>query len=217
MRKHANHQNKNLQPSPKTQTHLKTDESEIPVNAESDDFSAWIGRTERVDDPLCPTQARAAAALFDDDSTDLSESAPLPPLWHWFYFLPRAPQSMLDTDGHPQRGGFLPPIPYPRRMFAGSKLRFHQPLLLGRPAERHATIAGVSLKSGRTGPLAFVTVAIRFEQDGVLCIEEEQQIVYREPGAKVPPPDKVDWPALPPDAQARLVTPDPRMLFAFPR
>jgi 3-methylfumaryl-CoA hydratase len=197
------------------------------VNAESDDFSAWVGRTERVEDPLCPTQARAAAALFDDASAEpsaepsadlganLSEGTPLPPLWHWFYFLPRAPQSMLDTDGHPQRGGFLPPIPYPRRMFAGSKLRFHQPLLIGRPAERHATIAGVSLKSGRTGPLAFVTVAIRFEQNGILCIEEEQQIVYREPGARVPPPATVAWPALPPAAQSRLVTPDPRMLFRF--
>jgi len=201
------------------------------VNAESDDFSAWVGRTERVDDPLCPTQALAAAALFDDasaysgayqgaqpnaqPSADLSPGSPVPPLWHWFYFLPRAPQSMLDTDGHPRRGGFLPPIPYPRRMFAGSKLRFHQPLLLGHPAERHATIVGVSLKSGRTGPLAFVTVAIRFEQKGVLCIEEEQQIVYREPGARVPPPAAVDWPALPPDAESRLVTPDPRMLFRF--
>ena len=185
------------------------------MNAESEDFSAWVGRTERSEDPMCTTQARAAAALFDDDSIDLGAGAPLPPLWHWFYFLPRAPQSMLDSDGHPKRGGFLPPIPYPRRMFAGSRLRFHHPLRLGQPAERHATIAGVSLKSGRSGSLAFVTVANRLEQAGVLCIEEEQQIVYKEPGAAVPAPAVAAWPELPADARSRLVTPDPRVLFRF--
>ena len=87
------------------------------------DFAAWIGRTEQSDDPLAATQALAAAALFDLDPAPLCEGAPLPPLWHWFYFLPRAPQALLDEDGHPRRGGFLPPIPYPRRMFAGSRLR----------------------------------------------------------------------------------------------
>jgi 3-methylfumaryl-CoA hydratase len=185
------------------------------VTAESHDFSAWVGKTECVEDPLCTTQARAAAALFDDDSMNLGDGASLPPLWHWFYFLPRAPQAMLGSDGHPRRGGFLPPIPYPRRMFAGSRLRFHRPLLLGRPAERHATIADVSLKSGRSGALAFVTVACRFEQDGALCVEEEQQIVYREPGAAVPAPAIQAWPALPAGASCSLVTPDPRVLFRF--
>jgi 3-methylfumaryl-CoA hydratase len=183
--------------------------------ADTTDFSAWIGRSERSTDPMCVTQARAAAAMFNDELSALDAGAPLPPLWHWFYFLPRAPQSLLDEDGHPQRGGFLPPIPYPRRMFAGSKLRFHRPLALGRPAERVATIADVSLKSGRSGSLAFVTVACRFEQDGVLCIEEEQQIVYREPGAAVPAPAARDWPDLPAGAWSRIVTPDPRLLFRF--
>ncbi|NWG76299.1 MAG: MaoC family dehydratase N-terminal domain-containing protein [Rubrivivax sp.] len=179
------------------------------------DFGAWIGRAEKTDDPLCPTQARAAAAMLDDDGRVLEEGSPLPPLWHWFYFLPRAAQSQLDDDGHPKRGAFLPPIPYPRRMFAGSTLRLHRPLALGRPARRHARIAGVELKSGSSGSLAFVTVALRVEQDGALCVEEEQQIVYREPGAAVPAPAGAPWPELPEGAWSRVVTPDPRLLFRF--
>jgi len=185
------------------------------MNDPVEKFSAWIGRTERISDPLGITQAKAASAMFDDDGNTLDEGSPLPLLWHWFYFLPRSPQSQLDVDGHPQRGGFLPPIPFPRRMFAGSRLRFHRPLVLGRPAERVATIADVALKSGRSGSLAFVTVALRFEQDGALCIEEEQQIVYREPGLPVPAPAVLDWPGLPAGAAARTVAPDPRLLFRF--
>ncbi len=179
------------------------------------DFGAWIGRTETTEDPLAVTQARAAAAMFDDEGATFDDGSPLPPLWHWFYFLPRAPQSKLDVDGHPQRGGFLPPIPYPRRMFAGSTLRFLRPLALGRPARRHATIADVALKSGKSGSLAFVTVALRFEQDGATCVEEEQQIVYREPGAAVPAPAVVPWPEAPAGAWTRVVAPDSRWLFRF--
>ncbi len=180
-----------------------------------DNFSAWTGRTERSSDPLSITHAQAASAMFDDDHATFDAGTPLPLLWHWFYFLPLALQSRLDIDGHPLRGGFLPPIPYPRRMFAGSRLRFHRPLALGRPAERVATIRDVALKHGRSGSLAFVTVALRFEQDGALCIEEEQQIVYREPGLPVPAPAVLDWPELQAGAHARTVAPDPRLLFRF--
>ncbi len=179
------------------------------------DFSTWIGRTETVHDGMSPEQARSAAATFDQEVTAFGVRSPLPPLWQWFYFLPRAPQSALDIDGHPQRGGFLPPIPFPRRMFAGSRMQFHRPLRLGAPAVREGEIRNVVLKSGRSGSLAFVTVGYRFLQDGELCIDEEQDIVYREPGAPVaaptvaPPPHQADgvW--------SRMITPDSRLLFRF--
>mgnify|MGYP005857275719 CR=1 FL=1 len=179
------------------------------------DVGAWIGRTEAVDDPLCPTQARAAAAMFDDPARPLDEGAPLPPLWHWFYFLPRAAQSELDGDGHPRRGGFMPPVPYPRRMFAGSTLQLHRPLVLGRPARRHARIADIVHKTGRHGALVFVTVALRIEQDGMPCVDEEQQIVYRESGAAAPAPAVEAWPPLPDGAWSRTVLPEPTLLFRF--
>lgn len=185
------------------------------MTAPTADFAEWIGRTETVHDDLSPEHARRAAALFDDAAVDVRAGAPLPPLWNWFHFLPGAMQSALDVDGHPKRGGFLPPIPYPRRMFAGSRLQFHQPLRLGAMATREGVIRDVLMKSGRSGALAFVTVGYRYLQDGVLCIDEEQDIVYREPGGAVRAPEIAPAPAVPDGAWARTVTPDPRMLFRF--
>ncbi len=161
------------------------------------------------------TQAAAAAATFDEPMESVQDGASLPPLWHWFYFLPRATQQTLGSDGHPERGGFMPPVPYPRRMFAGSRIRVHRALTIGRSARREGEIRDVVLKSGRSGALAFVTVGYRFLQDDVLCIEEEQDIVYREPGGPVPAPTPGAFAPLPEGAWSRVVTPDPRLLFRF--
>ena len=180
-----------------------------------DDFKAWIGRTETSTDPLNCVQAQAAQAMLDDATPALGVGDTLPPLWHWFYFLPRAAQASLDDDGHPRRGGFLPPIPYPRRMFAGARLQLHRPLVIGAPAQREACIRDVVLKSGKSGSLAFVTVALRFMQNGELCIEEEQDIVYREPGGPVAAPIAAPWPPAPEASWARVLQPDSRLLFRF--
>jgi len=186
------------------------------MSDEQPDYMQWMGRHEVCDDELALAPALAAAATLDDTATQFAAGTPLPPLWQWFYFLPRAPQAELDVDGHVRRGGFMPPIPYPRRMFAGGRMQFHRPLLIGRPARRVAEIRQISEKSGRTGTLAFVSLVHRFYQDEVLCIEEEQDIVYRQPGPPVAPPTPAeDWPQLPAGAWARVVTPDPRLLFRF--
>ena len=190
-------------------------EATRPMSDAMPDFREWVGRTETVEDGLSPEHARRAAATFDDAVTGVGAGNPLPPLWQWFYFLPFAAQSALDVDGHPQRGGFLPPIPYPRRMFAGSRMTFHAPLRLGASAVREGTIRDVVMKSGRSGSLAFVTVQYRFTQDGVLCIEEEQDIVYREPGAAVRAPDVAPAPVPADGTWSRTVTPDARLLFRF--
>jgi 3-methylfumaryl-CoA hydratase len=181
----------------------------------SDDYRSWIGRTETIGDGLALTQALAAAATLDLPSDGLTAGAALPVPWHWFYFLPRGAQAELSVDGHPRRGGFMPPIPYPRRMFAGSRLAVHAPLRLEVPAERQGEIRNVELKSGKSGALAFVTVGYRFLQDGVLCLEEEQDIVYREPGAAVPAPVASAWAPVPDGATSRIITPDTRLLFRF--
>jgi len=178
-------------------------------------YADWIGNTESADDDITLAPALAAAATLDDTASAFEAGSALPPLWHWFYFLPKAPQSKLGTDGHPQRGGFMPPIELPRRMFAGARLRFLKPLVIGKPARREATILDVSEKSGASGTLAFVTVAYRFIQDGAECLVEEQDIVYREPGAPVPAPEQAELPPLPAGARSRTIVPDPRLLFRF--
>ena len=179
------------------------------------DYAGWIGRQESTDDELGLEPALAAAAMLDDTSTAFARGSALPPLWQWFYFLPRAPQALLGVDGHPQRGGFMPPIPYPRRMFAGARMRFHNPLLIGQPARREAVIRDIQVKSGRSGALAFVSVLCSFYQNGRLCIEEEQDIVFREPGPPLACPRVLEWPALPEGAIARIVAPDEKLLFRF--
>lgn len=180
----------------------------------SADWMAWIGRTELVEDEICLAQALAAAATLEPPSGPPTVGSPLPPLWHWFYFLPRAPQSQLSSDGHPQRGGFIPPIPYPRRMFAGARIRFHHPLLIGQPARREGVIRNITQKSGRSGPLAFVTVGYQIYQHDTLCIEEEQDIVYREPGPPLPAPTVSELAPVP-DAITCTIVPDTRLLFRF--
>ena len=87
-----------------------------------DDFSHWIGRSESVTDDISLSTVQAVAATFDEDPERLCAGVELPPLWHWFYFLPKAAQSRLGADGHPQRDidGLMPPLPFPRRMFAGT-------------------------------------------------------------------------------------------------
>ena len=178
-------------------------------------YAGWIGNTETVEDEIAPAPALSVAAMLDDTETALAAGAPLPPVWHWFYFLPKVPQSNLGPDGHPRRGGFMPPIELPRRMFAGARMRFVSPLVIGKPASRAAEIRQVSEKSGRSGKLAFVTVGYTIRQDGAVCIEEEQDIVYREPGAKVPAPVPAALPPVPEGSWTRTITPDPRLLFRF--
>ncbi|MCM8596605.1 MaoC family dehydratase N-terminal domain-containing protein [Accumulibacter sp.] len=180
-----------------------------------DQYAAWVGRRELTEDDLCLAPALAAAAMLDDTTTPIDRGSCLPPLWHWFYFVPRVAQARLGADGHPERGGFMPPIPFPRRMFAGARLRFHRPLIIGRSATRESEIRAVSVKVGRSGPLAFVSVVHRFFQNGDLHLEEEQDIVYREPGPAVPRPRVAGWSPPASGMRTRLVTPDPRLLFRF--
>lgn len=184
-------------------------------NRTSDDYSDWIGRTEVVHDDLARTQLLSAAATFDDPILTQPGAGAIAPLWQWFHFLPRAPQTRLSGDGHPERGDFMPPITLPRRMFAGSRMRFHAPLQSGQAATRAGVIRNVSVKTGKTGRLAFVTVAYTYTQHERLCIEEEQDIVYREPGAPLPPPVMQPWSDVADGVWTRDVRADSRLLFRF--
>jgi 3-methylfumaryl-CoA hydratase len=181
----------------------------------SSSYSDWIGRTEEVEELIALAPVQAAAATLDKSPTEFVGGAALPPLWQWFFFLPRVLQSRLGLDGHAQRGGFMPPVELPRRMFAGARMRFLRSLEIGKPAQRRSVIRDVSEKEGRTGSLVFVTVAQTILQDGATCIVEEQDIVYREAGAPVVAPRPCELAPAPAGSWTRLVVPDPTLLFRF--
>lgn len=186
----------------------------MPQPLDIDHLRQWIGRTEQLHDQVTAAPLRALTATLDGDDAPQAPGAPIPPLWHWLYFLPAAPQSELGPDGHPQRGGFLPPVPLPRRMWAGSQLSFHRPLRVGQALLRSSRIADVRLKEGRTGPLVFVNVDHRVEADGELAIEERHDIVYRDmpaPGEVPPPPVAATAEA----AWVRRIVPDDVLLFRY--
>lgn len=173
----------------------------------------WIGRTETATETLRPFTADALAATLDRDES-YPEGAALPDLWHWLYFLPLHRLSESGRDGHAARGGFLPPVPLPRRMWAGSRFRFHAPLRVGAQATKRSTILKVEEKQGRSGPLCFVTVGHELIDGDTLCIAEEHDIVYREdpaPGAPAPAPQ----PAPEGSAFHRVISPDPVLLFRY--
>jgi hydroxyacyl-ACP dehydratase HTD2-like protein with hotdog domain len=189
-----------------------------PAGSESDvmtntDWQDWVGRSESHADVVTTTPVAALAATLDRDDPLPRGGDPLPPLWHWLYFLPLARQSEIGPDGHPKRGGFLPPVPLPRRMWAGSRLSFLQPVRIGEPIERTSTIVDITAKEGRSGPLVFVRVRHAIAGSRGPAIVDEHDIVYRE----MPAPG--ERPATPPRAPLhRVVDPgrsDPTTCCCF--
>jgi 3-methylfumaryl-CoA hydratase len=148
----------------------------------------WIGRVESRSDQVTPTPIAALSATLDRDDPLPQAGDPLPPLWHWLYFLPIHRQSELGPDGHPKRGGFLPPVPLPRRMWAGSRLNFDRSLRVGDVISRTSRIADVSQKEGRAGPLVFVLVRHEISNSKGVALTEEHDIVYRENPNPIPTP-----------------------------
>lgn len=184
----------------------------------------WIGRQMRQDDVLGTSLARRWLATFDLPlPAGAQQGCAMAQGIHFCLCTPEAPTAMLGTDGHPRRsedpGSFLPPLPFERRMWAASDIRFHAPLRIGDTIERTSSIASIAQKEGRSGPLAFVEVEHRTLADGTLAIEERQSLVYRptaERDAPLSPPppgaatfDRQGWDAV------RTLIPDEILLFRF--
>lgn len=173
----------------------------------------WIGRTERAEDTLSPRLVTELRATLDKAA---SADRPEPLTAHWCLAPPAAPMSGLGPDGHPARGSFLPPVPLPRRMWAGGALEFHDPVRVGDDVARESRIADVTMKHGGTGTLVFVTVEHRYSTSRGLAISERQDIVYRRaavPGATVSQPTA---PSSPREARwRREVRADPVLLFRY--
>jgi 3-methylfumaryl-CoA hydratase len=182
------------------------------MNIDDAHLKGWVGRAETLTDVVALQPLRGLAALLDRPFDEQAgDELPMPA--HWLYFLSAARQSELGEDGHPRRGGFLPPVPLPRRMWAGSRIEFHQTLRVGQEISRTSRIAAVSSKQGRSGALVFVRVSHEIHSGGVLAITEEQDIVYRDTPqagaapASTPAPIEPTW--------TREISPDPVLLFRY--
>ncbi|MEP3628860.1 MAG: MaoC family dehydratase N-terminal domain-containing protein [Hyphomicrobiales bacterium] len=141
-----------------------------------DDLTRWVGREERAVDFITP-------ALVDRFKATLGSSALG---LHWCLAMPTVPMSDVGHDGHPKKGGFLPPVPLQYRMWAAGETTFYSDLPETGEVERHSTIDDVTLKQGRTGPLVFVNVLHRYSAEGRIRLQERQTIVYKETAASAP-------------------------------
>lgn len=174
----------------------------------------WLGRTTETDDVIAATPVRLLAAALDREETPVKAGDAVPPLWHWLYFLPSDRQSLIGPDGHAKRGGFLPPVPLPRRMWAGGRLEFLRPLQVGQEVRRTSRIADISSKQGRSGALVFVCVRHEIADAAGVALTEEHDIVYRDapaPGEQpvAPKPARTD------EQFSRKIVPDPVLLFRY--
>jgi 3-methylfumaryl-CoA hydratase len=180
----------------------------------ADAVADWHPAPVETTDTIDPWPVAAFAALLDQPVPD-----ELPPLWHWFSFLEAPPQSALGDDGHPADGHFLPPVPDRRRMIAGGRAQFLQPLRIGVEVVRHSRVAQVRPRTGRSGEMVFVTVRHRYECDGELAVVEEQDVVYRSQPAGAPQARTAELPPVaepgPPDGWRLRLDPDERVLFRF--
>lgn len=181
-----------------------------------EDLKAHVGRRESATDTVTVAPANLLRLTFGRDEPELRPGDALPPGWQCLYFLPRFTPDALRPDGSPRDTGVVPPMPLPRRMFAGERFRFHRPIRIGDAVRRETELADISVKSGGTGTLVFATVLQRiFTPDG-LAIEEERRTVFREEvkagegnqaPRREPAPDDVPW--------RRSIAPDPVLLFRF--
>ena len=178
-------------------------------------FDAWVGRVEEATDTIAPRQARQMAATLGETwgPCGLEQGDILPNLWHWMGWAPDTPMAGLGPDGHTERGGFLPPVPLERRMWAGGRLTFHSALRIGQPMQRRSEILKISEKTGSAGRMVFVTVGHQTYGPDGLAVNEEQDIVYvGMPKAFTPPP-----PIAAPDTAVWVESPaiDTVRLFRF--
>ena len=184
--------------------------SEIDI----DHLRQWLGRSETRHDTVAARPVEAMAATLDREDAKPSNGDAVPPLWHWMFFASLSRHRDVAPDGHTKLGGFLPPVPLPRRMFAGGRFEFFRPLRVGDDIERVSTIKDVTAKKGRSGAMVFVTVQHDIDDAGGCAVREEHDIVYREPAS---PGAGQSQPKAAPEGEAysREIEPDPVLLFRY--
>lgn len=192
----------------------RTNETMNTKNLDTDHLSQWIGNKETVKETISAIPLQRMAATLDREPREIVIGDEVPALWHWVYFLAPTRASELGRDGHAALGNFMPPVPLPRRMWAGGKFQFIKPLYVGDLARKESTIRDVSVKRGRTGKLCFVEVEHCIFVGEESRFSETHNIVYRDekqPGENsiLPPeaPQNPEW--------TREVIPNSTLLFRY--
>jgi 3-methylfumaryl-CoA hydratase len=168
----------------------------------------------RQTDVMDTDRARAMQATLRETPT-LAKGDPLPAFFHQLYFWTLMRPDQLGRDGHPARGqGVIPDLGLPRRMWAGGRIDFHAPLILGTSADLVTTLEKAERKTGRSGPLGIVTLRLDYRQNNKLCISEQRDLIYREdPDPHAPKPIP---PTAPSDAEdSRVLSFDTTLLFRY--
>ena len=181
-----------------------------------DDLKAHVGRKQAMTDVLHAHPANLLRLALGRPEPELRDGDPLPPAWLSLYFLPRFASTELRPDGSPRDTGVVPPLPLPRRMFAGERVQLHRPLRIGESVRREIELADLSAKTGGTGTLVFSTVVGRVSGADGVALDEERRPVFREEvkagernqaPRREPAPTDVAW--------RGTITPDPVLLFRF--
>ncbi|MFE3060846.1 MaoC family dehydratase N-terminal domain-containing protein [Nocardia sp. NPDC059239] len=183
-----------------------------------DHIAGWQPPVQTRSEQITPGPASSLAALLDQSWPARLERE-LPPLWHWLYFLDHPPEAELGADGHPRNGEFLPPIPSRRRMFAGGRLTFFDPIVVGEKVTKTSKLHDAVVKQGSKSELLFVTVRHELSVDGEVRLMEESDLVYRSEDTppvahtdQFVPSESAPWS----DAPWQLeLTADPVLLFRF--
>lgn len=179
------------------------------------DFDAWIGRSRTAHDEISAFPVNALAATLDRDDALAVAGTAVPPLWHWLYFLPIFRPGDMRRDGHMQGGDFMPPIPLPRRVWAGSQFDWNaaNPLRVGDRATRTSRIGSITRKEGKSGELVFVKLIHEYHNAQGLCFTNEHLSAFRgEPkGEAKAAPALADTAA----QWQRTLVPDTAMLFRY--
>ncbi|MCP4487671.1 MAG: acyl-CoA dehydrogenase [Gammaproteobacteria bacterium] len=183
-------------------------------NLDADHLKRWVGNTESAEETISAEPLQRMRAMLDRDPGEIKAGEPVPALWHWAYFLHPIRASELGRDGHAALGDFMPPVPLPRRMWAGGQFSFKKALKVGDYARRQSTVRDVNVKHGLSGRLCFVEVEHCIFVGRDLRFSEIHNIVYR--GAKIPGEEDMQPPEAPQDAQwSHEVVPTSTLLFRY--
>ena len=186
----------------------------MELTLDLDVLKQWVGNQGSMHDVMHAKNARLMQTTLDR-AADLEIGDPLPPLFHWLYFASETPMSGLGRDGHRALGRFLPPVALPRRMWAGGRLTFIKPILLGDAVEKISAVHSVDMKDGRSGKLCFVTVRHSFAVNGEERLSEDHDIVYREAASAYSSGHAASETETATPQWSREIDPSPTLLFRY--